>query len=245
MKRLSKFEGIYFRSVGYKNLNFSKKFTMYWWSNRFFARLIKKYIKKGNLLELGCGMGDILLNLSDKENFNLTGVDISHYSIGKSKLKDRSGRIRFICSPMEKVSFDKKSFDLIFSKHMLEHLKSPENAIAKISSWLKPGGFFVMVTPNLDCLLKNLKGCSWHGYADKTHISLKTPKDWRFLLGMNDFKIRKQFSDGFWNVPYLPIIPNFLQKLFFGFPGGIQAVTGLVFIPIKMGESLILVAQKK
>jgi hypothetical protein len=53
------------------------------------------------------------------------------------------------------------------------------------------------------------------------------------------------FSDGFWDVPYIPLIPPMLQKLFFGSLGGFQAVTGLVFLPYRWGESVIVIAQKQ
>jgi hypothetical protein len=55
---------------------------------------------------------------------------------------------------------------------------------------------------------------------------------------------RKVFSDGFWDAPYLPIIPTPVQKLFYGLPGGLQAILGWSIIPLRMGESLIVLADK-
>jgi len=45
-------------------------------------------------------------------------------------------------------------------------------------------------------------------------------------------------------VPYVRRVPPVLQKLFFGLPGGIQAVTGIPFLPLQWGESLILIARR-
>jgi hypothetical protein len=52
------------------------------------------------------------------------------------------------------------------------------------------------------------------------------------------------FSDGFWDAPYLPGLPKAVQKLFFGAPGGLQAILGWSIIPLRMGESMIVLAKK-
>jgi hypothetical protein len=39
-------------------------------------------------------------------------------------------------------------------------------------------------------------------------------------------------------------VPASLQKLIFGSLGGVQAVTGWVFLPLRWGESMILIARK-
>ena len=41
-----------------------------------------------------------------------------------------------------------------------------------------------------------------------------------------------------------PAIPKILQKLFFGSLGGIQAIVGLPFLPMRWGESIMVVARK-
>jgi hypothetical protein len=40
-------------------------------------------------------------------------------------------------------------------------------------------------------------------------------------------------------------VPKQLQKLFFGSLGGLQAITGFVFLPVTWGESVIVIAKKK
>jgi hypothetical protein len=56
--------------------------------------------------------------------------------------------------------------------------------------------------------------------------------------------IRKVYSDGFWDVPYIPIIPAVIQKFLFGSLGGFQAICGIPFLPLRWGESIIIIAQK-
>jgi len=130
-------------------------------------------------------------------------------------------------------------------KHVVEHLDQPEKCIQELGRILAPGGVLILATPNLDSLLKPLKGDSWIGYQDPTHIALKPPKEWLELLRSVNFKIERVFADGFWDVPYIRAIPNIIQKLFFGSLGGFQAISGLVCLPYRWGESIIVIARRE
>jgi hypothetical protein len=46
-------------------------------------------------------------------------------------------------------------------------------------------------------------------------------------------------------VPYISVIPKQIQKLIFGSLGGLQAITGFVFLPMRWGESIIVIARKQ
>jgi hypothetical protein len=109
----------------------------------------------------------------------------------------------------------------------------------------EPGGTLILATPNLDSLLKPWKGDKWIGYQDPTHISLKHPAEWLGFIRNAGFKPQRIFSDGFWDVPYIRFVPKQIQKLFFGSLGGFQAITGWVFLPMRWGESILVIARKQ
>jgi hypothetical protein len=108
----------------------------------------------------------------------------------------------------------------------------------------EPGGTLILATPNLDSLLKPWKGDKWIGYQDPTHISLKPPAEWLDMIRSADFSPLKVFSDGFCDVPYIRFVPSPIQKLFFGSLGGFQAITGWIFLPMRWGESILVIARK-
>ena len=145
---------------------------------------------------------------------------------------------------MSICAFPPAVFDIVIAKHVVEHLNHPEQAIAEMSRVLKAGGLLILATPNLSSPMRKRKKANWIGYKDPTHISLKPPEEWLAILQQNGLIPRKVFSDGFWDAPYISIIPTPLQKLFFGLPGGLQAVLGWSIIPLRMGESLIVLAEK-
>jgi 2-polyprenyl-3-methyl-5-hydroxy-6-metoxy-1,4-benzoquinol methylase len=234
------FDEKYFSTHTYADITFAK-YSMYWWSNRFYAMLARRYGRRGaRLLEVGSGMGHLVGQLED--TFETHGMDVNQWAVKQSKsVVDKSS---LQTASAQELPFAKHSFNVVIIKHIVEHLSDPAQAIREIGRVTEPGGTLILATPNLGSLLKPWKGDRWIGYQDPTHISLKQPSEWLEMIRSADFRPLKVFSDGFWDAPYIPVIPKQIQKLFFGSLGGFQAMTGLVFLPMRWGESIIVIARK-
>ena len=235
------FDEKYFSTHTYANITFAK-YSMYWWSNRFNAMLARRYGTRGaRLLEVGSGMGHLVAQLED--TFETVGLDLNHWAVKESKSVVQRSSLQ--TASAQELPFTNNSFNVVIIKHIVEHLPNPEKAIKEIGRVTEKGGTLILATPNLDSLLKPWKGDKWIGYQDPTHISLKRPAEWFSYIKDAGFTIKRAFADGFWDVPYIPIIPGQIQKLFFGSLGGCQAITSLVFLPVRWGESVIVIAKKK
>nr|BAL58278.1 methylase involved in ubiquinone/menaquinone biosynthesis [uncultured Chloroflexota bacterium] len=235
------FDESYFRTHTYANVSFAR-FSQYWWSNRFYAMLARRYGRRhGDLLEIGCGLGHLVGQL--EPSFRTWAIDINRWALRESQRNAR--RTLLAHASAEELPFATASFDVVIIKHIVEHLPHPERAIAEIGRVCRPGALLILSTPNLDSLLRPLKGERWIGFQDPTHISLKPPAEWLRLIREAGFELQRVFADGFWDVPYVPLVPARLQKLFFGAPGGFQAITGLIFVPLRWGESMIVIARRK
>jgi len=234
------FDKNYFSTHTYENITFAR-YSMYWWSNRFYAMLARRYGRNGSrFLEVGSGMGHLTGQLEDA--FSTFGCDINHWAVKKSREVVHKSELQ--TASAQELPFKDDSFNVVIIKHIVEHLPDPKKAIEEIARVMEPGGTLILATPNLDSLLKPWKGDKWIGYQDPTHISLKTPSEWMYTIEVSGFRIKRVFSDGFWDVPYIRFVPNMIQKLFFGSLGGFQAMTGLVFLPMRWGESIIVIAKK-
>lgn len=234
------FDEHYFSSHTYANVSFGR-FSQYWWSNRFYAMLARRYGRRGgNLLEIGCGLGHLVGQL--EPHFHTWAIDINRWALEKAR--QVAAKTCLIHASAEELPFADRIFDVVLIKHIVEHLPHPERAIAEIGRITRPGGLLILATPNLDSLLRPLKGERWIGFQDPTHISLKPPQEWLNLIRQAGFSPQRVFADGFWDVPYVPFIPARFQKLLFGAPGGFQAITGLIFVPLRWGESMIVIAQR-
>jgi SAM-dependent methyltransferase len=240
------FDESYFRSGPYAQVSFAR-YSQYWWSNRFYARLAQKHgPRQGRVLEIGCGLGHLLEWFTmpqQSRRYQVYGTDINPSALHEARRN--VPQAHFLVLSAEDLSpLVKASFHIIIAKHVVEHLPDPERAIAEASRLLAPGGLFLMATPNLDSPMRVLKKGAWIGYQDPTHISLKSPNEWLALLRKHHLQPEKIFSDGFWDSPYLPWVPRSAQKLLFGWPGGLQAILGWSIIPLRLGESLIVIANK-
>jgi 2-polyprenyl-3-methyl-5-hydroxy-6-metoxy-1,4-benzoquinol methylase len=234
------FDEHYFSTHTYANVSFAK-YSQYWWSNRFFAMLARRYGRPGGrLLEIGSGLGHLVAQLEG--TFRTCGMDLNHWAVKASRQVVKQTDLQ--TASAQELPFAGGSFEVVIIKHIVEHLPDPARAIQEIGRITAPGGTLILATPNLGSLLKPWKGERWIGYQDPTHISLKPPEEWLALIRQAGFSLKRVFADGFWDVPYVPLVPRQVQKLFFGSLGGFQAITGLVFLPMRWGESILVIARK-
>ena len=235
------FDEKYFITNAYQDVSFAK-YSQYWWSNRFYAILARRYGQRGTtLLEIGSGLGHLVGQLDGF--FATAAVDVNHWALVQSKAV--APRTLLQVASAEGLPFADGSFGVVIIKHVVEHLPHPEKAIAELGRVIAPGGVLILATPNLASLSRPSKGDKWIGYHDPTHISLKPPSEWLSMLKEAGFKLKRVFADGFWDAPYVPLIPKNLQKLAFGSLGGLQAISGVVFLPMRWGESIMVVARKQ
>jgi ubiquinone/menaquinone biosynthesis C-methylase UbiE len=216
--------------------------SQYYWARRFYAQLVKRYgAKGGRLLEIGCGLGHALARLED--DFQTVGTDVSEYAVAEARKVATKSELRQL-SAEQIDQFGPDAFDVILALHVFEHVERPEDVFAKCFGALRKDGALIMATPNMASPWVKRKGQRWFGYTDPTHISMHQPATWYKMLDEAGFTLQKAFGDGWWDVPYLPVIPGILQLPFFGFPAIVQTVTAIPFIPVRYGESLIVVARR-
>lgn len=109
--------------------------------------------KPERVLEVGCGTGLLLSQLSQKfGDISFTGVEPigSGFSQFENTLKDvqeNNKNITFIRKRIEDVTSDKK-YDLIYSINVLEHLDDWQKAIDICVSMLRANGCLVILCPN-------------------------------------------------------------------------------------------------
>ena len=174
--------------------------------------LINKYVKKGSILDVGCGGGYFLSKFSNK--FDKTGLDIDKRSkeIGEKKFK-----IRIINANLGKDKI-KKKFDLIIFRGVIEHLYDPKKAINRAFKLLKKNGFlFFCATPNAESFAAWIYRSKWNLWSPVQHINIfSTETLWR-LCGKRRFdKIDEKYE--YLETPYAnpkndyKLIRNYILK---------------------------------
>ncbi len=110
-----------------------------------FNEIVNSKAKK--VLDIGCGNGDLLIELRrkgfDKE---LTGVELSKGML-KNGIKTNNNEslgINFVVGDAQKLPFDDNYFDIIIAKHMLYHLEDINKGVSEFYRCLKPGGELII-----------------------------------------------------------------------------------------------------
>ena len=107
-------------------------------------RFIKKFKKKGSLLDFGCGTGEFI-NFA-KKHFKVNAFD---FSLELSKFVEAKYNIKTF-SNLEKL---KKKFDIITLYDVLEHVEQPVQLLKKLNNNnLKKNGVIIVYAPNKNSL---------------------------------------------------------------------------------------------
>ena len=220
------------------------RFSMYWFARRYYAALVRRYAPPGGkLLELGCGLGDLLSLLQD--DFACTGIDLIDYSIESTKRNAPHAEAHQM-SADDLSAFEQGAFSAVVALHLVEHLADPADVIRQVSQLLKPGGIFLFATPHPDYALRRFKDRETDAIGkDETHINVHPPQQWRAWCAQNHLQMVAHFGDGLWDVPYLPLIPKSVQFALFGFPAFLQVITRTTFTPLALGVNQVGIARKR
>ncbi|MDC7127049.1 MAG: methyltransferase domain-containing protein, partial [Spirochaetales bacterium] len=146
---------------------------------------------KPSFLDIGCATGRLIYEMS-KRGWNVKGVEVCKAS-AEYGIKERSLDIRIM--PFEDCCFQDKSFDVVHCSHLIEHLTSPDSFVEEASRVLKPGGLFIITTPDIGGFQSKLFGSEWRS-AIEDHMFLFSYKDLKTLCEKKGFSIQKKVSWG-------------------------------------------------
>ena len=102
-------------------------------------------------LDLGCGPNADILSLLPDVAY--TGIDfVPGYVAGLRRRYPETGpfpfsRRQFIAASMEYLPFPDESYDVVYSRHTLEHVPDLRHALSEIDRVLRPGGRFIFCVP--------------------------------------------------------------------------------------------------
>jgi ubiquinone/menaquinone biosynthesis C-methylase UbiE len=142
----------------------------------FYAFQMKPDMK---MLELGCGRGDFLKNFQ-KLGLECTGLDRSESAAASL---EKSGIPLEICD-VEKAGglpIRDDSFDIVYNKSFLEHLREPDMVLREARRVLKPGGLLLSLVPDWEANYKTY-------FDDFTHRTPFTVVSLRDICLMCDFE---------------------------------------------------------
>lgn len=117
----------------------------------------------GKILEVGCGFGKTLNEISSLTDAHLFGIELS--SVAVLKAAKYYPEIAFKVEDCEQMTYQ-NMFDMVICSQTLEHVDNPKACILKMKEAVKPGGWLYLTVPwpgsNLD---RGVKLHYWTFYA--------------------------------------------------------------------------------
>ncbi|MBP7901432.1 MAG: class I SAM-dependent methyltransferase [Spirochaetes bacterium] len=179
-------EKYYEKSADYSYFDERKteKYCAYVWKSRI--RNIRKYVKEGSFIDIGCSFG-LFLKYASKY-FKTYGIEISKHSSDYAKKNSNS--------IIENISWDKYvskiKFNCVTMIEVIEHVSSPREILSKVYDMLDTGGIAVIQTADMEAHQAIDAGENYHYYLPG-HLSYFSERNLSELLLSTGFKKVKVF----------------------------------------------------
>lgn len=199
-----------------------------------------------SLLEIGCGMGDFLLEAQIK-GFKVSGLEVTEHLVEFAN--HRLGANCVEKGYIEDSIYPQESFDVIAFFDVIEHVRNPLNFMKRVNWLLKKNGKIFIVTPSLDSWSAVLLGKHWMEYKVE-HLSYFNKTAIKTLLEKTGFQYIKFLSN------YKILSFDYIHRHFVRFPvKGLSPLMNfarkitpnmLANMPLKViASGMALIAQKE
>lgn len=153
-------------------------------------KTIREFKPGGRLLEVGSSLGHFLN--AARSTFEAVGVELNRWA---SQWARERFRVDVREKNLESGLFPPESFDVVAAIDVLEHVTDPQSLVNVLSTLLRPGGVFYIVTPNVKSLSCRLMGRWWWGFRP-SHLTYFSPKTIAQLLSNAGLDIQRNRSYG-------------------------------------------------
>lgn len=166
------------KGTGYANYTADRELHV-----RFFRRqleTIEGLTPKGELLDVGCAFG-FLLEEARSRGWQTTGIELSEFAADFARTELG---LHVLTGTLREVGPPAGGFDAILMDDVIEHSLTPIEDLRIIHRSLRPGGVFVLHTPNVDSLWHKLMRSSWVHLKPEEHLYYFAPKTLSTMVAM-------------------------------------------------------------
>ena len=155
---------------------------------RFYAKhhlsILNRYVRQGELLEIGAGAG-FFLDEARKKGFDVHGIELN-----PAQASHVRHTLKIPCEdkPLEMCSFGEKKFDVIYHCDVISHFHDPIEEFRKINRKMKHNGLLIFETGNFgDVEEKYYSAYTRFQFPD--HLFLFGERNLRDLLARSGFHV--------------------------------------------------------
>lgn len=107
----------------------------------------RKLRDAGRVLDVGCGTGYGSAILASKGR-HVVGIDVSEQAVSRAQASHQRDDLEFTVMSATELDFPTASFDAAYSIQVIEHVEDVKRHLSEVVRVLRPGGRFVVATPN-------------------------------------------------------------------------------------------------
>ena len=147
---------------------------------------MEKYTGLGNgrsLLDVGAYIG-VFVDVAKQKGWDAWGVEPSEWA---ADVAQKNG-LNVIHGTQDAAELADKTFDVVTMWDVIEHVPDPSAEMAKAFNLLKPGGWIVLHTMDIDSVMAKVMGERWPWLMDM-HIHYFSQKTMADMLQKNGFKV--------------------------------------------------------
>lgn len=145
-------------------------------------------IRPGRMLEIGCGSGSFLHRMAG-QGWEVAGLEVSPEPAGEAR---RLG-YPVHTGALETAPDPERSYDLVVSWMVLEHLHDPIPALRKVARWCTPNAWLAVSVPDAGGLEFRLFGDSWYALDVPRHLFHYTPGTLALVLRQAGWRVQRVF----------------------------------------------------
>jgi 2-polyprenyl-3-methyl-5-hydroxy-6-metoxy-1,4-benzoquinol methylase len=142
-------------------------------------------------LDIGCATG-MLIESMKAAGWEASGVDLCRES-AEYGMAHRG--ISIFIGTLEEAKCAAESFSVVHFSPLNEHVPDPRGFLKEVHRILRPGGFAVITTPNVDGFQARLFGKQWRS-AIADHLTLFSKKTLARMVRETGFEIRQTVTWG-------------------------------------------------
>ena len=146
--------------------------------------LISRFKQGGSILDIGCSSGGFLSTMKGP-SWDLYGIEMEESTAEQARANTAA---KVFVGDAVMAPFAAGSFDVVTSFDVLEHVYDPREFLTRVHAWLKPGGIYCAMMPNIDSWEARLFGTYWYGLELPRHLSHFSPTSLRRLMATLGFE---------------------------------------------------------
>ncbi len=146
------------------------------------------------VLDVACGNGTLLGELSQKAKIQANGIDISEKMIDAAKM--RYPYINFEARPCAPLEWEDESIDIITVCCAFHHFDNPQGFVKECRRVLKKNGAVYVAEPNFGAVIRFFANIFWLPFSKSGDVRIYGKKELETFFYKGGFKVVRVYAKG-------------------------------------------------